>query len=137
VKAECRFEDLEVWRDALELAHDVYRESSRGAFAHDFALRDQIRRAAISVGSNIAEGFESKTDRLFADYLGRAKASAGEVRAQLHLAGRLGYIEGAALHLLIFRISSISRQISGLIKYLDRCIDRSNASARKRTGGTA
>lgn len=126
-----------MWREALELANEIYRGSSRSAFGSDFALRDQIRRAAISVVSNIAEGFESRTDRLFADYLGRAKASAGEVRAQLHLAGRQGYLYGDALHRLTSRATPISRQIAGLIKYLDHCIEESSASARKRTDGTA
>ena len=73
--------------------------------------------------SNIAEGFESRTDRLFADYLGRAKASAGEIRAQLHLAGRQGYLAEDARRQLIFRASSISRQIAGLMKYLERSIN--------------
>jgi len=111
-----------VWRDALELAHDLYRESSRGSFGRDFALRDQIRRAAISVVSNIAEGFESRTDRLFSDYLGRAKASAGELRAQLHLACREGYLDEEGGRRLVSRAVSISRQLAGLMKYLERGI---------------
>jgi len=118
---EDRFEDLEVWRDALNLTHDIYRGSARGTFGRDFALRDQIRRAAISVVSNIAEGFESRTDRLFIDFLGRAKASAGEVRAQLHLAHRLGYLDDEVRCQLVARASSISRQLAGLMKYLARC----------------
>ena len=109
-----------MWRDALELAHSLYRESSRGSFGRDFALRDQVRRAAISVVSNIAEGFESRTDRLFSDYLGRAKASAGELRAQLHLACREGYLDDEAGCRLVSRAASISRQLAGLMKYLER-----------------
>lgn len=108
-----------MWRDALELAHDLYRESSRGAFGRDSALRDQIRRAAISVVSNIAEGFESRTDRLFSDYLGRAKASAGEPRAQLHLACRESYLDEEAGCRLVSRAASISRRLAGLMKYLE------------------
>jgi four helix bundle protein len=82
--------------------------------------------------SNIAEGFESRTDRLFADYLGRAKASAGEVRAQLHLAGRQGYLAEDARRQLISRVSSISRQIAGLIKYLDRSAASDSGSERSK-----
>ena len=115
------FEDLKVWRDALELSHEIYRESRSGAFARDFALRNQIRRAAISVVSNIAEGFESRTDRLFIELLGRAKASAGEMRAQLFLAHREGYVDEATFRSLTTDATNISRQIAGLMKYLDRC----------------
>jgi four helix bundle protein len=116
-----RFEDLKVWQDALEFSHDIYRHSSRGKFSRDFALRDQIRRAAISVLSNVAEGFESRTDRLFLDFLGRAKASAGEVRAQLYLAAREQYVDESTFHVLVAEASSISRQLAGLMKYLNEC----------------
>jgi four helix bundle protein len=114
------FEDLKVWRDALEFSHSIYRESQHGEFARDFALRDQIRRAAISIVSNIAEGFESRTDRLFLEFLGRAKASAGEVRAQLYLAARENYFGDSTKKRLVREATSISRQIAGLMKYLDR-----------------
>jgi len=78
-----RFEDLEVWQRAKELTSLIYRLSSSGAFARDFGLRDQMRRAPVSVMSNIAEGFESQTQVLFIQFPGRAKGSAGELRAQL------------------------------------------------------
>jgi four helix bundle protein len=64
----------------------IYQITQNERFVKDFGLKDQIRRAAVSVVSNIAEGFESQTQRTFIDYLGRAKASAGEVRAQHYLA---------------------------------------------------
>jgi four helix bundle protein len=76
-----RFEDLEVWQKAKELTNLIYRVSLSGAFSRDFGLRDQMRRAAVSIMSNIAEGFESQTQVLFIQYLGRAKGSAGELRA--------------------------------------------------------
>ncbi len=71
------FEDLEVWVLARKLANQIYDVSERGAFARDFGFRDQMRRAAVSILSNIAEGYESDTDRQFLRYLGFAKASAG------------------------------------------------------------
>lgn len=77
-----RFEDLEAWQQARKLANTVYDLSDFGVFARDFALRDQMRRAAVSVMANIAEGFESRTRSLSIERLGRAKASCGEVRAQ-------------------------------------------------------
>lgn len=88
-----KFEDLRVWQNARKLANMIYDFSSVGEFAHDFGLRDQMRRAAVSVMSNIAEGFESRTQAMFIEYLGRAKASAGELRAQLYLALDRKYID--------------------------------------------
>ena len=76
-----RFEELRAWQKARRLTAMVYRRSATGPLARDWALRDQMRRAAVSILSNIAEGFESRTQALFIDYLGRARASAGEVRA--------------------------------------------------------
>ncbi|WP_457653319.1 four helix bundle protein [Rhodocaloribacter sp.] len=87
-----RFEDLEAWRTARRLVKEIYELTRTGSFARDFGLRDQIQRASVSVMSNIAEGFESRTQALFIDYLGRARASAGEVRPQLYAALDLGYI---------------------------------------------
>lgn len=80
-----RFEDIEAWQTARQLANLIYDLTDQGAFARDYGLRDQIRRAAVSVMSNIAEGFESRTQSLFVDFLGRAKGSAGEVRSQLYM----------------------------------------------------
>ena len=81
-----RFEDLEAWKLARALNAMIYNASGAGAFSHDFALRDQIRRASISIVSNIAEGFERDGDKEFAQFLFMAKGSCGEVRAQLYLA---------------------------------------------------
>lgn len=87
-----RFEDLEVWQRAKELTNLIYKYSSENAFSRDFGLRDQMRRASVSILSNIAEGFESQTQSMFIQYLGRAKGSAGEVRAQLYIARDQGYL---------------------------------------------
>src|SRR3990172_4102386 len=81
-----RFEEIEAWQSARQLSRLVYLLTKDGAFSHDFGLRDQIRRAAVSIMSNIAEGFENRTQALFIDLLGRAKGSAGEVRAQAYVA---------------------------------------------------
>ena len=90
-----RFEDLEVWQKAKELTNLIYRLSSSGAFARDFGLRDQMRRAAVSIMSNIAEGIERQTQAMFMQYLARAKGSAGELRAQLYIALEQEYITNA------------------------------------------
>lgn len=113
-----RFEDLEAWRKARELTNAVYDLSDDGAFARDFALRDQIRRAAVSMMSNIAEGFESRTVGLYIDYLGRAKASCGEVRSQLYIAFDRAYISEEAFDRTLALAQSTSRLAHGLIRYL-------------------
>lgn len=76
-----RFEDIEAWQTARELINLVYIMTGHGEIARDFGLCNQMRRASVSIMSNIAEGFESRTNSLFLEYLGRAKASAGELRA--------------------------------------------------------
>ena len=89
-----RFEEVEAWQRARELTKLVYQMSTQGDGAKDFGLRDQIRRAAVSIMSNIAEGFERRGAVEFSRFLVVAKASAGEVRSQLYVALDLGYISG-------------------------------------------
>ena len=96
----------------------IYRTTGSDNFGSDFGLKDQIRRASVSVMSNIAEGFESLTNPVFARYLGHAKASAGEIRSQLYLAYDLEYITGEEFDSLIGLVEKISRQLFNLIKYL-------------------
>jgi four helix bundle protein len=115
-----RFEDMEVWRQARRTAGKIYADTGQGGFARDFGLRDQIRRAVVSMMSNIAEGFERGSNREFIQFLFIAKGSAGEVRAQLYLALDLGYIEKATFDQLNADLLSISRQLSGLIQYLKK-----------------
>lgn len=87
-----RFEEIEAWKTARQLTNLIYEFTEQEKFARDFGLRDQIRRAAVSVMSNIAEGFESATQAQFIRYLGIAKASAGEVRSQLYVALDQSYV---------------------------------------------
>jgi four helix bundle protein len=87
------FEETEVWRKARELSRIVYRVSSIGPFAREYGLRDQIRRASVSVMSNIAEGFEREGTREFLQFLSMAKGSAGETRSSLYIAFDQGYID--------------------------------------------
>src|SRR5437764_15389925 len=95
-----KFEEIEAWQTARQLTRRVYAASANGAFSRDFGLRDQMRRAAVSVMSNIAEGFESRTEVLFREYLGRAKGSAGELRAQFYVAEDAGYVSSAESRVL-------------------------------------
>jgi four helix bundle protein len=80
------FEDIEAWQEARKLTKAIYTFSGKGSFARDFALREQIRRAAISIMSNISEGFERGGSAEFSQFLSIAKGSAGEVESQLYIA---------------------------------------------------
>lgn len=115
-----RFEDLHAWQTARSLTNEVYELTRREAFSSDWALKDQIRRAALSIMSNVAEGFESRTRPRFVDYLGRAKASAGEVRCQLYVARDQEYIEPSEFEAVAELADKVSRQLYHLVQYLER-----------------
>lgn len=116
--AKC-FEDLEVWQRSKELTNLIYRFSNIGSFARDFGLRDQMRRAAVSIMSNIAEGFESQTQGIFIQYLARAKGSAGELRAQLYVAVDQEYITGEEFKTAMDLAELCSKQLAKFIHYLE------------------
>jgi len=113
-----RFEEIRAWQTARELTRRIYAVSGQKAFSRDYGLRNQIRRASVSIMSNIAEGFESETRPMFIHYLGHAKASAGEVRAQLYVALDIGYIDEDAFKALFDLAEKASRQISRFMTYL-------------------
>jgi len=113
-----RFEDMEIWQQARSITKMIYSYSKQGAFGHDFGLRDQIKRAAVSIMSNIAEGFERGTNKEFIQFLYIAKGSAGEVRSQLYVAFDLGYIDKNTFGTIHADLLSLSKQISGFIQYL-------------------
>jgi len=113
------FKKLEAWQTARDLTNRVYIASAKGPFRRDFALRDQIRRAAVSTMSNIAEGFESRTTRMFVNYLGQAKASAGEVRSQIVVALDQSYVDPATFDELDQLSISLGRQIRRFSQYLE------------------
>src|SRR5437773_8960599 len=115
-----RFEDIEAWKKGRELRKAVYAHSKRGEFAKDFALKDQIRRAALSVTSNIAEGFERDGNKEFRQFLSNAKGSCGEVRDQLYTALDEKYVSQQQFDELYQLASETSRLISGLMKYLQQ-----------------
>ncbi|HJZ83522.1 MAG TPA: four helix bundle protein [Pyrinomonadaceae bacterium] len=113
-----RFEDIESWKKARKLTKDVYTVTAQEKFLRDFGLKDQIRRAAVSIISNIAEGFERGGDKEFLQFLSIAKGSSGEVRAQLYVALDLDYISIAQFDALTQAATEVSQLISGLMKYL-------------------
>jgi four helix bundle protein len=113
-----RFEELEVWQKAREMAREIYACGGEGGFVRDFGLRDQIRRAAVSVVSNIAEGFERGGDREFRQFLAQAKGSCGEVRAQLYIALDQGYLDQDRFDRLSALTVQIGRMLASLMSYL-------------------
>ena len=113
-----RFEDIEAWKLAREIAKVIYEVSSRDGFRKDFVLTNQMRRASISILSNIAEGFERNGDKEFIQFLTVAKGSCGEVRAQLYIAFDQEYVERSEFEKIQNKLVEISRMLAGLIKYL-------------------
>ena len=113
-----RFENIDAWKKARELTKLIYQITATGEFARDFGLRDQIRRATVSVLSNIAEGFERDGDKEFLQFLSLAKGSCGEVRAQLYVALDQVYLNDTQFQKLIEKAMEVSRLIAGLMKYL-------------------
>ena len=115
-----RFEDLIAWQKARCLASTVYREARQRPFSRDFSLRDQICSAAVSVPSNIAEGFERNRLPEFLQFLRYAKASCAEVRTQLYVAFDIGYIDEARLSSFLEQTEEVGRVIKGLERSLTK-----------------
>lgn len=115
-----RFEDILAWQKARELVAAIYETSSDGRFAKDFGLRDQIRRAAVSIMLNIAEGFARKTNREFFQFLVIAHGSAAEVQAALYVALDQKYISQEHFENLYKMADETSKTIMGFSKYLKK-----------------
>ena len=113
-----RFEDLELWKEAVKMGVSIYKITEEGKMARDFSARDQLRRAAISVSNNIAEGFEYNNNKTFVRFLMYAKGSAGELRSQLFVLKEAGIIEEGKFHPLWEHVLKLSRNIEGFRKYL-------------------
>jgi four helix bundle protein len=113
-----RFEEIDGWKLARELTRQIYEITSIGPFARDYSLRDQIRRASVSVMSNIAEGFERDGNKEFCSFLSIAKASAAEVRSQLYVALDQSYISVDQFNAISEAAAENTRVIGGLMKYL-------------------
>ena len=113
-----RFEDIEAWQKARELTKAIYALLNDGQFARDFGLRDQIRRASVSIMSNIAEGFGRGGNKEFIQFLSTAKGSASEVQAQLYVALDSGYIDQGQFQKLYSETEATARMIAGLLRYL-------------------
>jgi len=113
-----RVEDIEAWQKARELTKVVYQLSGRGHFAKDFGLRDQIRRASVSIMANIAEGFERDGTGEFIQFLAIAKGSAAEVLSHAYVAFDQGLIHQSDLDWLNEKTSEVRRMMAALMTYL-------------------
>ena len=113
-----RLEDVEAWKKARELTRVVYGVTKVGEFARDFSLKDQIRRASVSVMSNIAEGFERGGNKEFIQFLATAKGSVGEVQSLLYVALDAGFITQEQFDCLYNLAQDDARLIGGFMKYL-------------------
>ena len=114
------FEDLIIWQTSISFAQDIYALTDMTAMRTDFALRDQLRRAVISISANIAEGFERRSRAEYLNFLNVAKASSGEVRSLLEVAARVGYINAEQLGVLREKSKFLSGSIANHMKAISR-----------------
>ncbi|HWN95074.1 MAG TPA: four helix bundle protein [Methylomirabilota bacterium] len=115
-----RFEDIEAWQLGRELKQLVYKCSKTGEFARDFALKDQIRRAAMSITANIAEGFERDGNREFIQFLSISKGSCGELQDHLYTALDESYVTQQQFDVLYRRATETARKVGAFMNYLNR-----------------
>jgi len=115
-----RFEDLTIWKMSLKLTREIYDITSCGNFSKDYCLRDQIRRAIISVSSNIVEGFEKNNNNELIRFLKITKGSIGEVRNQLYIALTVGYLNETQFNKLNSDFTILADQVGRFISYLEK-----------------
>ncbi len=116
------FEELDIYKRSRQLTKDIYGLTKNSRFSKDYGLKDQIQRSAVSVMSNIAEGFERKSNMEFVRFLFIAKGSCAEVRAQLTVALDQEYTNNTIYDKLYNDCKCISAMTSSLIKYLSKSI---------------
>jgi four helix bundle protein len=120
-----RFEELIAWQKARALTKEIYEATEQERFSRDFGLKDQIRRAAVSIMSNIAEGFERGRPAEFHQFLSVAKASCAEVRSQLYIALDVNHINDDLFNKLMPKAVEVGRIIGGLRIAVERKRDTS------------
>jgi four helix bundle protein len=113
-----RFEDIEAWQKARNVVKSIYEITKTGLFSKDHCLKNQILRAAVSIPSNIAEGFSRHSNKEFVQFLFIAKSSAAEVQTQLYLAMDQKYITHNQFDDIYKELEITSKQISKFITYL-------------------
>jgi four helix bundle protein len=113
-----RFEDIDAWKKARELTKIIYEVTSKGKIASDFSLKDQLRRASISVMANVAEGFEREGNKEFRQFLATAKGSVGEVKSLLYVALDGGLTSSEQFSRIMVLADETSRLLAGFLRYL-------------------
>ena len=113
------FEDLIVWQKGIQLVKQIYIISNDGKLSKDFGLKDQLRRAAVSIPTNIAEGFERRSRKEYVNFLNIAKGSAGEVRSLLRVALEVEYIDQSTYSQLYDRAIELSRMLASQIQSIN------------------
>lgn len=108
-----KFEDLDVWKRSAAISAEIYKELSS---LKDYGFRYQITRSGLSISSNIAEGFERKGDKELINFLNYAKGSTGELRSQVYIGMKIGYISTAVGKNWVNETNEISRMLYGLMK---------------------
>lgn len=114
------FEDLRVWQKGIELVKQIYLISNTGNLSRDFGLRDQLRRASVSIPTNIAEGFERASRKEYLNFLNIAKGSAGEVRSLLRVALEVGYLDNQTYSQLYTQAMELSRMLFNQIQAINQ-----------------
>jgi four helix bundle protein len=112
------FEDLQIWKEARRLTRKIYEITKEQPFSKDFGLCDQIRRASVSIMSNISEGYERGGNQEFLQFLSIAKGSCGEVRCQLYIALDQGYSDKAVCEHLLNDFRKLSVMMHNFMEYL-------------------
>ncbi len=115
-----KFEDLKIWQLSLKLTKAIYDITAKKEFFGDFNLRNQIRRAIVSVSSTIVEGFEKNNNNEFVRFLRMAKGSVGEARNQLYIALAIGYINKQEFETVNKELEELANQIGSFISYLEK-----------------
>ena len=126
-----KFEDIEAWKVAREISRQACYITRSGDLAKDFGLRDQVRRSAVSVMANIAEGFDSGSNREFARFLAYALRSATELQSHLYVALDQDYLNKQEFDTLFMSTTKCKNLISGFARYL-----RSHSKSQKTQLGT-
>ena len=127
-----RFEEIQAWQLGKRVAIEVYKITDLGTFSRDFGLRNQIRRAAVSISSNVAEGNDRDGNREASHFLSIAKGSAAEVRSLLNVARDVGYLDEEDYR----RVLKLCFRASGALEALRRSIGESDLQGRKYGTGT-
>ncbi len=120
-KIEC-FEDLFTWQKGIELVKEIYLITEKKGLKTDYGLKDQLRRAAVSIPTNIAEGFERRSSKEYLNFLNIAKGSSGEVRSLLYVALEVGYIDKLEHQLLREKAKFISSSIANQMKAINNAV---------------